>query len=83
VASLVASHIGIRIMGLTLGLMFAAHSVGGATGTFVAGTLFDLFATYDWTWIAALLLALLAGVLTLCIEERRAPASLEPVPQPA
>ncbi|MGE3931657.1 MAG: MFS transporter [Rhodospirillaceae bacterium] len=82
VASMVASHIGVRIMGLTLGLLFGLHSVGGAAGAFMAGKLFDLLATYDWTWIAALVLAMLAGVLTLCIEERRAPAPMQPVPVP-
>ncbi|MCP4206758.1 MAG: MFS transporter, partial [Shimia sp.] len=39
-ASLVASHIGLRVMGLTMGLISAGHSVGAALGAFLGGYLF-------------------------------------------
>ena len=67
VASIVANTIGVRILGLTLGLLFGGHSLGGAVGAFLGGYLYDLFATYDFVWIAALALALLAAVLALLI----------------
>ena len=75
VASLVASHIGRHIMGITMGLIFAAHSLGAATGSFMGGYLFDLFARYDWVWITSIGLALLAALLTTLIRENRTPVA--------
>lgn len=74
VASLVASHIGRHIMGVTMGLVFSAHSLGGAAGSYFAGHLFELFARYDWVWIVSVGLALLAALLSILIRETRAPS---------
>ena len=71
VANIVATHIGLRIMGLTMGLLFAFHSIGGALGSFVGGWLFDTFARYDWMWLLSFGLALLAAFLSLFIPETR------------
>ena len=73
-ASLVASHMGLRVMGLTMGLLSAGHALGAAAGVYVAGVLFDLFAQYFWVWVAAIALALFAGVLSFSIREDRRPA---------
>jgi MFS family permease len=43
-ASLVASHLGLRVMGLSMGLISAGHSIGAAAGAFLGGYLFDLTA---------------------------------------
>ena len=81
-AGLVASHLGIKTMGLTMGIMFAGHSVGGALGAMTAGALYDLFARYDWVWIIALALAFLAAILAWSVPEKReavtAPAGAAP-----
>lgn len=82
-ASLVASHIGVRIMGLTMGLLFGGHSLGGAVGAFFGGYMFDLMARYEWVWLSSIGLALLAAVFALLVEER--PDRSRPrwgVPQP-
>ncbi|MFX6246307.1 MFS transporter, partial [Acinetobacter baumannii] len=34
-ASLAASHLGVRVMGLAMGLISAGHAVGGAAGAFL------------------------------------------------
>ena len=70
-ASLVASHIGLRIMGLTMGILSAGHALGAALGFFLAGRIFDLFQQYVWTWVASLALAMLAGLLCFLIRENR------------
>lgn len=77
VASLVATHIGRATMGVTMGLIFSLHSLGGALGSFVGGYLFDLFARHDWVWVVSVALALLAALLTVFISENReaAPAA--------
>jgi MFS family permease len=70
-ASLVASHLGVRIMGLAMGLLSAGHALGGAVGAFAGGRLYDMFARYDFVWLAALVLALAAGLMCFTIRERR------------
>jgi predicted MFS family arabinose efflux permease len=69
-ASIVASHIGLRIMGLTMGTLFAMHSIGAATGAWLGGYLFDMTARYDWVWIVGVGLALLASVLVWMVPEK-------------
>jgi MFS family permease len=69
-ASIIASHIGLRIMGLTMGTLFAMHSIGAATGAWLGGWLFDMNARYDWVWIVGLALALLASVLVWMVPEK-------------
>lgn len=68
-ANLVATHIGLKRMGLAMGLLSSSHSIGGAIGAFAGGVLFDLFARYEWVWIASIGLAVLAGLLSWGIRE--------------
>ena len=80
-AGLIASHLGVSTMGFNMGILFLGHSIGGALGAVAGGALFDLFQTYDWTWIAGLTLALIAAVLAWSVPEKRdeTPAGAEPV----
>jgi predicted MFS family arabinose efflux permease len=75
-ASLVASHIGLRVMGLALGLISAGHQIGGAVGAYLGGYLFDLHAQYAWVWWSSVWVALLAGALAFCLRDKA------PSPQP-
>lgn len=77
-ASLVASHLGLPIMGLTMGILAAGHAVGGALGAFLGGWLFDLYARYDAVWVASIALAVAAGVLCFTIRENRHSAWVRP-----
>lgn len=77
-ASLAASHLGLKIMGLSMGLLTAGHALGAAVGAKLGGTLFDLFASYQWTWSVALATAMLAGVLSFIIRENRSRGWLVP-----
>lgn len=70
-ASLVASHVGLRVMGLTMGLISAGHSVGAAAGAFLGGYLVDLNAAYDGVWLSAVALALGAGAMVFMLREQR------------
>ena len=70
-ASIVSTHIGVGVMGLTLGLLFAGHSAGAAAGAFMGGYFFDAFASYDWVWIVSIALALMAAVISWMIRETR------------
>jgi MFS family permease len=69
-ASLVASHLGIGRMGLTMGLIAAGHAVGGALGAFVGGFIFDSTATYAIVWWSGVWLAIAAGLIVLPLSDR-------------
>ncbi len=79
-ASIVASRIGVGMMGLAMGIIFAGHWAGGAFGAFLGGALYRLYSNYHWMWIVALIAVLFAGFLSLCIPEER---RREMVPQSA
>lgn len=69
-ASLVASHVGLKVMGLTMGLLSAGHSIGGALGAFYGGYLFDTTGDYALLWTVSLWLAVLAGILCYLIPDK-------------
>ena len=69
-ASLVASHIGLRVMGLAFGLISAGHQIGGAVGAYFGGVLFDFYARYDWVWWSSLWLAVLAGLMVFVLRDK-------------
>ena len=68
-ASLVASHIGLKMMGLTMGLLSAGHSMGASIGASLGGYFFDKDATYDLIWMSSIALAIIAGVLVFLIKD--------------
>lgn len=70
-ASLVASHLGLRIMGLTMGILSAGHAAGAAVGALLGGVFYDLFARYEAVWIASIGLAVVAGFMVFTIREGR------------
>ena len=75
--SLVASQVGLRVMGLALGMISAGHSIGGALGAFFGGYVFDTTGNYDLVWMTSLWLAFGAGGLVLFLSNdtpRVAPA---------
>ena len=69
IANIVATHIGVRIIGLTLGLLFGGHSLGAAIGVAIGGWMFDLTAKYEWIWLLSVVLAALAGVFAMSVRE--------------
>ncbi|UZF91262.1 MFS transporter [Bosea sp. NBC_00550] len=76
-ASLAASHLGLRVMGLTMGLISAGHSVGAAAGAFMGGYLVDMSARYDAVWLSAVALSLGAGAMVFLMREQ---PKAQPVP---
>jgi predicted MFS family arabinose efflux permease len=74
--ALVAHYVGVRQMGMAMGVLAAGHSLGGGAGALLGGTMFDLLASYSATWWASAALALCAAVLVLAIRAvgPRAPA---------
>ncbi|HET7670324.1 MAG TPA: MFS transporter [Burkholderiales bacterium] len=74
-ASLVASHLGLRVMGFAMGLIAMAHQLGAAAGAIGGGVLFDATRSYNGLWILSLALAVVAAVLSIFIRRQPAPAA--------
>jgi MFS family permease len=72
-ASYIAARLGVRHLGMAMGLLSAGHAVGGALGAWGGGVLFDVSGGYQWLWAVSIGLALLAVALvaTLGDGERR------------
>ncbi len=68
--SLVVSHLGLRVVGLVMGLLTAGHQLGAAVGASLAGYLFDSTSTYDLVWSSSLVLAVIAGILAFLLKEK-------------
>lgn len=77
-ASLVASHLGLRVMGLAMGLISSGHALGAAAGAWAGGWMFDHFVRYAEIWLASVTLAVAAGLLALSVTETRPPAAPAP-----
>jgi MFS family permease len=78
-ASLAASHLGLGVMGLAMGLISAGHSIGAAFGAAFGGYLFDNIGTYEWIWLSSIFLAILAGLMVFLMRDRGS-GRLAPLP---
>lgn len=77
-ASLVASHVGIKMMGLAMGLISAGHAMGGAMGAYLGGYIFTATANYDLVWNGSIGLAVAAGLLVLFLKSQPAAKVMAP-----
>ncbi|KQR71548.1 MFS transporter [Rhizobium sp. Leaf341] len=73
-ASIVSSHIGLRVMGLAMGLISAGHSLGAAAGAYSGGYIYDLTMRYEWVWLISVALCVGAGLMVFVL--RNVPRSL-------
>lgn len=79
-ASLVASHLGLRVMGLAMGLISGGHSIGASFGASFGGYLFDNIGSYEWIWLSSIFLAILAGLMVFLMKDRGSGGRLAPLP---
>lgn len=67
-AGIIVEHLGQKMLGITMGILAAGHALGAAAGAYYGGYLFDLFARYEEMWIASIVLAIVAGVISMAIK---------------
>lgn len=76
-ASLVVSHLGMRTMGLAMGLISAGHAMGAAIGAYLGGLIFDASGGYDWLWRVSIVAAIVAGLSVWTLRDK--PIQMDPV----
>ena len=69
-AGLVASRLGVKVMGLAMGLLSGGHALGAAAGAFIGGNLFDGLGDYQAVWVMAAALSMFAAVLAISVPRR-------------
>lgn len=70
-ASLVASHLGTKVMGFAMGLIAGGHALGAALGAFGGGILFDAFGSYSIMWLVGVWTAIGAAALVLLMSQTK------------
>lgn len=65
--SLASTHLGLRRLGLVVGLVSMGHQLGGAAGALLGGMTFDLLRDYGLVWQSSAALAALAAVLVAAL----------------
>ena len=77
-SGLVALIFGVRYMGTLFGGVFFAHQIGSFIGVWWGGYAFDTTGSYDYVWIASIILGVAAAMLHMPIVEKALkPASLK------
>src|SRR5690606_4956215 len=66
-ASYLASRLGIKLLGLSMGILSAGHALGGAAGAWAGGAIFDWSGDYRTLWLGSVALALVAAVLVISL----------------
>jgi predicted MFS family arabinose efflux permease len=75
--ALVARNFGTRWLATMFGLVFLGHQIGGFTGAWLGGLIFDRTGSYDLMWIIGILAAVFAALIHMPVKD---PA---PAPKPA
>jgi predicted MFS family arabinose efflux permease len=57
-----------------------SHQIGGFFGAWLGGKVFEAYGSYNWIWVADILLAVAAALIHLPIKEQRTaqPAAGQP-----
>jgi MFS family permease len=77
-AGLVARFFGPANMATLFGVVMLAHQIGGFLGAWLGGKAMEWTGSYDWMWVADILLAVAAALLHLPIDEARRVPQAQP-----
>ncbi len=67
--ALCARNFGVRWLGTIFGLVFLGHQIGGFTGAFLGGLVFDRTGSYDLMFVVSILAAVFAAVIHLPVRD--------------
>ncbi|MBP0465536.1 MFS transporter [Roseomonas sp. PWR1] len=72
--ALCARNWGTRWLATIFGLVFLGHQIGGFTGAFLGGLVFDRTGSYDLMWVFGILAAAFAAIVHLPVRDGPRPA---------
>jgi MFS family permease len=68
---IVAEYFGLKAHGAILGLAIFAANIGGATGSLVAGRIYDMSSSYYWAFILCAVLGIAGLILSILLKVAR------------
>ncbi|WP_159914674.1 MFS transporter [Pantoea sp. 18069] len=68
-ASYIASRLGLKVLGLSMGLLSAGHAIGGAAGAWAGGAFFDWSGNYGVLWGLSTTMAIAAAALVVGLKD--------------
>ena len=69
-SGIVAQVFGVRYITTLFGFVFFGHQLGSFLGVWLGGVVFELTHSYDWVWIGAMALGVVAAALHWPIDDR-------------
>ncbi|MCP3871158.1 MAG: MFS transporter [Gammaproteobacteria bacterium] len=73
---IVGQIFGMRYLSTLFGIVFLSHQLGSFLGVWLGGYLFDTYGTYDAVWWVGVILALVAALIHMLIDELPLPRLL-------
>ncbi len=67
--ALCARNFGVRWLATIFGLVFLAHQIGGFTGAWLGGLVFDRTGSYDLMWVISILAAAFAAIVHMPVKD--------------
>ena len=67
--ALCARNWGLRWLATIFGMVFVSHQIGGFTGAFLGGIIFDRTGSYDLMWVIGILAAVFAAVIHIPVRD--------------
>jgi predicted MFS family arabinose efflux permease len=59
----------LRWLATIFGMVFVSHQIGGFTGAFLGGIIFDRTGSYDLMWVIGILAAVFAAVIHIPVRD--------------
>ena len=69
----IARFYGIGQLGALTGIINMVHQMSGGLGAYVGGVVFDSFGSYQWAFVMAFALSIVAAITTLSLRDPRVP----------
>ncbi len=72
VTGIISRMFGLAHFSMLFGLSFMSHQVGSFIGAWMGGWVFDVTGTYDWAWVALVVIGTIAFTLQWTMDDRPA-----------
>ena len=70
-SGLIAQIYGLRYMGTLYGIVFFSHQLGGFTGIWLGGRLYDVYGNYNLVWWIGIAVGAFSALVHLPIREQQ------------
>lgn len=69
-SGIVAQIFGVQYLSMLFGVVYLGHQIGAFLGGWLGGYMFDSTGSYEWVWVAAIGLSLVAALVNVVADDR-------------